>query len=42
MSLKNSIFNGIRVIKLGRVRLAGHTVFMGEMRNVYKILVRNS
>jgi hypothetical protein len=35
-------FDVTRVIKLGGVRLAGQTVFMGEMRNVYKILVRNS
>jgi hypothetical protein len=30
-------FNIIRIIKLERVRLARHTVFMGEMRNVYKV-----
>jgi hypothetical protein len=30
--------NIIRVIKLRRIRLAGHVALIGEMRNVYKIL----
>jgi hypothetical protein len=28
--------NIVRVIKLRRLRWAGHAAFMGEMRNVYK------
>jgi hypothetical protein len=32
--------NIIRVIKLTRVRWAGHIARMGEMRSVYKILIR--
>jgi hypothetical protein len=31
--------NITRVIKYRRTRWAGHVAFMGEMRNVYKILV---
>jgi hypothetical protein len=32
--------NIIRVIKSRRIRWMGHVAHMGEMRNVYKILVR--
>jgi hypothetical protein len=32
--------NIIRVIKSRRMRWAGHTARMGEMRNAYKILVK--
>jgi hypothetical protein len=31
--------NIIKVIKSGRVRLAGHVARMGEMKNAYNILV---
>jgi hypothetical protein len=31
--------NIIRMIKSRRMRWAGHVAFMGEMRNVYRILV---
>jgi hypothetical protein len=34
--------NIIRVIKSRKMRLAGHVVCMGEMRNEYKILVGKS
>jgi hypothetical protein len=33
--------NIIRLIKSRRIRWAGHVAHMGEMRNVYKILVEN-
>jgi hypothetical protein len=32
--------NIIRIIKSGRMRLAGHLARMGEKRNVYRLLVR--
>jgi hypothetical protein len=35
----NSSANIIRIIKSRRMRWAGHVAHMGEMRNVYKILV---
>jgi hypothetical protein len=34
--------NIIKVIKLGEMRLMGHIAQMGEIRNAYKIIVRNS
>jgi hypothetical protein len=37
--MRKSAPNIIRMIKLRRVRCAGHVVHMGEMRTAYKILV---
>jgi len=34
--------NVIRVIKARRVRWVGHVASIGEMKNVYKILIRKS
>jgi len=34
-----SSHNNVRVIKLGRIRLAGHVAGMGEIRGVYRVLV---
>jgi len=31
----------IRAIKSGKMRWTGHVAHMGEMRNVFKVLVRN-
>jgi hypothetical protein len=35
-----SLLDIVRVIKSRMVRWAGHVAYMGEMRKVYKILVR--
>jgi hypothetical protein len=39
--LYNLNSSNITTIKLRRIRWAGHVAGMGEMRNVYKVLVTN-